>query len=72
MTYNWSNNWMKLSKKEATRQYGSYVNYCSTWSSFWLAAGNEQHEKGNKKEAEKLYKKSQFWLDKVNKELKNN
>jgi len=34
--------------------------------SHWLAEANEAQEKGQKELAEKLYDKSQYWLDKAN------
>jgi hypothetical protein len=33
----------------------------------WLAHSNELSEMGYKKQAEKAYHKSQFWLDRANK-----
>lgn len=32
----------------------------------WLAKANEASERGNTDKAEKLYAKSQFWLDRAN------
>ncbi len=43
------------------------INDALTRSSHWLAEGNEAHERGNKVKAEKLYAKSQYWLDRYNK-----
>lgn len=37
-------------------------------SSKWLADGNAAAEKGNHIKAEKCYAKSQYWLDKANKD----
>lgn len=34
--------------------------------SHWLAEGNEAHERGDNKKAERCYEKSQFWLDRYN------
>ncbi len=33
----------------------------------WLAKANEASERGNVDKAERLYAKSQFWLDRANK-----
>jgi len=35
--------------------------------SHWLAEANQAAERGNHDKAEKLYAKSQFWLDRYNK-----
>jgi hypothetical protein len=35
--------------------------------SHWLAEGNAAAERGNHGRAEKLFAKSQFWLDRYNK-----
>ena len=45
----------------------------SRWvnSSHWLAEANEASERGDKSKAEKLYEKSQYWLDRANKLLGN-
>jgi hypothetical protein len=40
--------------------------------SHYLAEGNEAAEKGNHVKAEKLYEKSQFWLDRYNTLAGNN
>ncbi len=34
----------------------------------WLADANEQTEKGNTERAERMYAKSQYWLDRANKD----
>jgi hypothetical protein len=34
----------------------------------WLADANEQAEKGNHEKAERMYEKSQYWLDRANKD----
>lgn len=36
-------------------------------SSHWLAEANLAAEKGQNEKAERLYSKSQFWLDRYNK-----
>lgn len=36
-------------------------------SSHWLAEANEASERGDNAKAEKLYAKSQVWLDRLNK-----
>jgi hypothetical protein len=37
----------------------------------WLHEANLASEKGKKEQAEKLYKKSQYWHDKMNQALGN-
>lgn len=40
--------------------------YAEVRSSQWLADGNEARERGDMKEAEECYRKSQYWLDRYN------
>ena len=55
----------------AAKTLNEKIAHADEMGSRWLAAANEAAERGQHEKAERLYQKSQFWLDRANKLLGN-